>query len=903
MKTRNLILMLVAMLAVASESMARSFEYMIDEDSGYRLVFYYADDGTEATLLGYDYYNLASFKKTRIDIPSHLTINEKQYTVTRIDTYSKTYNNEHCLYIPETVTAVTIPNTVKSINMLEMPGNSSIAELRIPGSITADYLQKINISGCMRKLVFEEGCEVVGGWSYCPFLESVELPQNYKVFTKATYFDWKIKDYRVPEGCWYFGGFKSSTIKTLHLPKSLLTENEETEGRGAIGGYFLAEMPELENLIVDFEQAIYPDYRYPKFFGDDPEQPTYNDLYGPRQLTLWVPRGCRKNFGSGYLQCGEELMGKNPVCYGAIPRIYEGTPDAPYRLVFDGDLILSRYDGVDYIFVASQSDPEVLGTQGNYCCYMWQYYDGDLPTDYELPERLAQPVKKGYYVNGAYMEREYSFFVTAYKDDQSRDSGVFPYTWKSQSSSPAANVRSITIGPNTSALPNELFAAFYGVKTVIAKCKKPTASGGQVFHPSVYANAILKPGDGMVKTYCETVGWNEFQHIQGSSTIDGKVWEFYDKTSGNSYYGYNRPGGGYGLGNGHSPRYNSIILYDPSEARSLVLRRTEDQEGESSATLWVQLPSTLADGVQDAEGNFISVDFSALNDSIYYEDTSLRSVSLPAKLDSIGKAAFEGCKGLLDIGFNRYYPENPPLIGENAFKDTPEEMRFWAPMGQLKKYHDTEGYGQMELMGGMLRQSFYTTGGQFSQLLDDGQEMSFSYYPTSNQVIVYDNYRNTSSIINNKLTGDIVIPAEVIGMPVEAIEYLAFQQATGMTGVTIPASVNLVRPLAFSGCTGLKDITMLGTTPPTINHSNMFEDDTYTNATLWVPVGARDAYANAQGWQNFAQIKEGSHTGIANLTQHFSPNPQYHMLDGRRMKEKPSQKGLYITQGRKVLIK
>ena len=32
------------------------------------------------------------------------------------------------------------------------------------------------------------------------------------------------------------------------------------------------------------------------------------------------------------------------------------------------------------------------GTQGNYCCYMWQYYDGDLPTDYELPERLAQPV-------------------------------------------------------------------------------------------------------------------------------------------------------------------------------------------------------------------------------------------------------------------------------------------------------------------------------------------------------------------------------------------------------------------------------------------------------------------------------------------------------------------------------
>ena len=83
----------------------------------------------------------------------------------------------------------------------------------------------------------------------------------------------------------------------------------------------------------------------------------------------------------------------------------------------------------------------------------------------------------------------------------------------------------------------------------------------------------------------------------------------------------------------------------------------------------------------------------------------------------------------------------------------------------------------------------------------------------------------------------------------------------------------------------------------------MFEDDTYTNATLWVPVGARDAYANAQGWQNFAQIREGSHTGIASLTQHPSPTPQYHMLDGRRLKDRPLQKGLYITQGRKVLIK
>ena len=890
------------MLAVASESMAKAFRYVIDEDSGYRLYFNYNEGFPEVTLLGYDYNNLAYFTKTRIDIPAEIEINGQKYKVTSINTRDNSYDIEHCLYVPETVTAVTIPNTVRCISFLDLPGNSSIAELRIPGSIKAQELPKINISGCMRKLVFEEGCEVVGGWYNCPFLTSVELPQTYKIFTRAFSFDWKINEYHVPEGCKHFGGFKSTTIRKLTLPKSLWTENEEADGVGALENYFLAEMPNLENLIADFEHPVMPDYRYPKFFGDDPDDPTYYDIPGPKKLTLWVPRGCKQNFAPGYLQGGEELMGTHPICYSAIPRVYEGTPDAPYRLLFDGDNFVSTIDGVSYIFTVSQSDPQVVGSTGNYYCFMRHYYGGDLPTDYELPERIAEPVRKGYYVNGAFTERSYSCFINAYYSADIPQHTVFPSDWLRQLENPASNVRSITIGPNTPALPNGLFTAFTGVKTVIAKCKNPTASGGQVFNPSVYANAVLKPGDGMVKTYCETVGWNEFKHIQGSSTIDGKVWEFYDKTSGNSFYGYSRPGGGYGLGNGHSPRYNrSIVLYEPSEAGSLAPRRIEDNEEENTATVWLTLPSTLEEGAQDADGNFISLDFSSLNDSIYYEDTSLRGVILPAKTDSIGKAAFEGCKGLLDIGFGRYYPENPPLIGENAFKDTPEELRFWVPLGQLKKYHDAEGYGDFTLMGGTMNKYFYISGGQFSQLLDDNQEMMFYHNTANKSIMVYNNYRDENCIINSSLAGDVVIPDEVLGMPVETIEYQAFSQATEMTGITIPASVTLIRPIAFVGCTGLKNVILLGTTPPTINHSNMFDDDTYANATLWVPEGSLDAYSNAQGWQNFGQIKEGNPTGIAHLRHRSYAKARYYLLDGRMLNDTPSQKGLYIINGRKVL--
>ena len=50
-------------------------------------------------------------------------------------------------------------------------------------------------------------------------------------------------------------------------------------------------------------------------------------------------------------------------------------------------------------------------------------------------------------------------------------------------------------------------------------------------------------------------------------------------------------------------------------------------------------------------------------------------------------------------------------------------------------------------------------------------------------------------------------------------------------------------------------INALGTTPPTIVN-NTFDNTTYSTAFLYIPTGCEEAYGTAEGWKNFAKIRE-----------------------------------------------
>ena len=80
--------------------------------------------------------------------------------------------------------------------------------------------------------------------------------------------------------------------------------------------------------------------------------------------------------------------------------------------------------------------------------------------------------------------------------------------------------------------------------------------------------------------------------------------------------------------------------------------------------------------------------------------------------------------------------------------------------------------------------------------------------------------------------------------------------------------------------------------------------------TLYIPEGTRDAYSQA-GWLNFIDnVVEMTQTGIQDITSpsdksanRKSVNSNFLDLSGRHLPSLPTRKGIYIKDGRKVLIK
>ena len=79
------------------------------------------------------------------------------------------------------------------------------------------------------------------------------------------------------------------------------------------------------------------------------------------------------------------------------------------------------------------------------------------------------------------------------------------------------------------------------------------------------------------------------------------------------------------------------------------------------------------------------------------------------------------------------------------------------------------------------------------------------------------------------------------------------------------------------------------------------------NATLYVPQGCKDAYKAADYWKEFKEIKEGLPTGVkavenSQTTENLETSNWY-TLDGRRLSGKSTSRGIYIVNGRKIVVK
>ena len=92
----------------------------------------------------------------------------------------------------------------------------------------------------------------------------------------------------------------------------------------------------------------------------------------------------------------------------------------------------------------------------------------------------------------------------------------------------------------------------------------------------------------------------------------------------------------------------------------------------------------------------------------------------------------------------------------------------------------------------------------------------------------------------------------------------AFFECAGLTSVTIPNSVTVIGGGAFDGC-NIPVVISLIENPNEIrgkaNEDRTFSQNTFNNATLYVPVGTVDKYKATEGWKDFLFIEEGTGGG------------------------------------------
>ena len=97
---------------------------------------------------------------------------------------------------------------------------------------------------------------------------------------------------------------------------------------------------------------------------------------------------------------------------------------------------------------------------------------------------------------------------------------------------------------------------------------------------------------------------------------------------------------------------------------------------------------------------------------------------------------------------------------------------------------------------------------------------------------------------------------------VTTIEYGAFQECYKLTSVTIPNSVKSIGRNAFDDCDKLNKIVSLIENPFEIEgvetYKNTFQEETFLNATLYVPKGTKEKYMATNGWKDFKNIVEGN---------------------------------------------
>ena len=178
----------------------------------------------------------------------------------------------------------------------------------------------------------------------------------------------------------------------------------------------------------------------------------------------------------------------------------------------------------------------------------------------------------------------------------------------------------------------------------------------------------------------------------------------------------------------------------------------------------------------------------------------------------------------------------------------------------------------------------------------------------------------------NPYRGKVEIPATVNGLPVTEVDGLAmyacyylkelvigdnvkkcgheaFGASINLCNVTLPVGdVGLKYKWVFNCDRGIREIHCRSSIPYVVDEGIFNGAVDYDKCILYVPVGTKQSYANAEVWKYFTHIvEENVSTSISNIN--VEKKGVWYTLQGVKLFVKPNIPGVYIHNGKKIIVR
>ena len=327
---------------------------------------------------------------------------------------------------------------------------------------------------------------------------------------------------------------------------------------------------------------------------------------------------------------------------------------------------------------------------------------------------------------------------------------------------------------------------------------------------------------------------------------------------------------------------------------------------------------------------------------------SLTSIDIPAGVTSIESNAFEGCSGLTSIFVAEDNPKYDSRNNCNAIIETSSNtllsgcMNTVIPSGVTSigegAFYGCSGLTSIDIPTSVTsigEGAFGYCSGLTSIVIPDGiTSIQYGTFWDCSSLVSITIPASVTSIDSEAFWGcsgltSIAIPAGVtdigshafsecaslisITIPdgVTEIRSATFWRCSSLKSVTIPNSVTDIGSDAFGECTGLEIVECHAVTPPSLvaaqpswsYQKESFREVDKATCKLKVPEESISAYQQAEGWKEFLNI-ESLTTGISSIKQEIGKNAPVYHLNGTRVKNtKNMPKGVYIINGKKVMVK